>query len=444
MASIINNGEIGTQIGLFDQETPEKLQEPIKTNNNNPLAYRARPRNLEEFKGQKHLFDHYPFLKEKNPLSMIICGPPGSGKTTLAFLLADQSNKDFYKFSAVLGGVNDLKKLIKRAIEIKEFNKKEAIIFIDEIHRFNKAQQDALLPYVEEGVFTLIGATTENPRTSINRALLSRIHVIKLVDLEQTSIKEILINATKRFKIEVSSEVLDFISDYSGGDARSALNYLEIIEKSSASSKLTVSEIKKLILENAQSYDKNQDRHYDVISAYIKSLRGSDPDASLLWLAVMLNGGEDPVFIARRLVIFASEDIGNADPSAITLAISTLQAVLNIGMPEARICLAQATTYLASTYKSNASYKGINKAMKYVQSNSTIHVPDHLKNYPPKSTTPYKYPHDFKNHYVLQKYANDEALNFYCPTNMGKERFLKERLVDLGQAKGDFFNKKND
>ena len=422
------------QTGLFDNlniKTNDSNVENHDTSRQGPLAYRARPKDFDEFQGQKHIYKRYPFIMDDNIPSMVIWGPPGTGKTTLANVIALKSSKELYRFSAVLGGVNDLKKLIARAAEMKVRTKKDAIIFIDEIHRFNKAQQDALLPYVEEGAFTLIGATTENPRVSVNKALLSRLHIVELKKLGEDDILEILKRAQINWKIETSSEVIEFIADYSGGDARNALNFLEIIEKNSQKKELGLNEVKKLILDNSREYDRNNNRHYDVISAFIKSLRGSDPDAALLWLAIMIDGGEDPVFIARRLVIFASEDVGNADPSALTLATSALTAVKNIGMPEARIILGQATSYLASTYKSNASYNAINQAISYVEQRDTIEVPDHLKNHPPKGTPPYKYPHNYPDHWVNQEYTTEEIPKFYGPTEMGKERFLKERLDSL-------------
>ncbi|RLA63499.1 MAG: replication-associated recombination protein A [Epsilonproteobacteria bacterium] len=393
-----------------------------------PLAFRARPTNLTGFIGQDKMLQRYSFLTKENFPSIVFWGPPGTGKTTLAFILAQNSDKEIYKFNAVLGGVNDLKKLIKSALELKNSFGKESIIFIDEIHRFNKAQQDALLPHIESGSFTMIGATTENPRSSINRALLSRIQIVELSPLTTDNIATILKNTCTEFSITLDDSTLQFIADYTGGDARKALNILDIVNDNQD---LTAGEIKSLILENARDYDKNQDRHYDVISAFIKSMRGSDPQAAILWLAIMLDGGEDPVFIARRLVIFASEDIGNADPLALMLATSALTAVSSIGMPEARINLAQATTYLASTVKSNAAYKAINEAMDFVKEKSTTQVPDHLKSFPPKGTPPYKYPHKYPNHFVKQEYTNEVIPKFYNPSDMGREKALKERLSKL-------------
>jgi len=399
-----------------------------------PLPFRARPDDFEGYFGQEHVFKRYSFLKSKKFPSLVIWGPPGTGKTTLAHILAKNSGLELYNFNAVLGGVNDLKKLIASAVSMKERYNQEAIIFVDEIHRFNKAQQDALLPYVEQGSFILIGATTENPRSSVNRALLSRVQIIELKKLSEENLVSIIRNVSKKFKININEDCVHFISDYSNGDARNSLNILELLEKNSQGDQrqLTLQDVKPIVLENAREYDRNKDRHYDVISAFIKSMRGSDPSAALLWLAVMIDGGEDPVFIARRLVVFASEDVGNADPQALTMATSCLTAVAQIGMPEARINLAQATTYLASTVKSNAAYLGINEALSYVESNQTIEVPHHLKNYPPKDAkVTYKYPHSYPHHYVDQAYAPEGTPKFYRPTEMGLEKNIKERLEKL-------------
>lgn len=404
------------QTGLFQNDTP-------------PLAFKTRPEKFEEFVGQEQIFSRFPFLLNKNFPSMIFFGPPGSGKTTLAHLVSKNSGKDIYSFNAVLGGVADLKKLIQSAIEVKSNFGKDSIIFIDEIHRFNKAQQDALLPHVEKGSFTLIGATTENPRSSINPALLSRVQIIPLKKLSEDEVLKILQTVCRKNQITLVENALEVLADYSHGDARSALNILEIIIQSKVP--LDLLQIRSIILENAREYDKNKNRHYDIISAFIKSLRGSNPDAALLYLAIMLDGGEDPVFIARRLVIFASEDIGNADPSALTLATAALTAVSNIGMPEARINLAQATTYLAATVKSNASYKAIDAALEFVAQNKTIEIPDHLKNYPPKGAKPYLYPHSYPSHFVKQEYTKEEIPKFYNPTEIGREKILKERLNAL-------------
>ncbi|TNE95294.1 MAG: replication-associated recombination protein A [Deltaproteobacteria bacterium] len=420
-------------MGLFDSETPKAVKSET-ISSKSPLAYRIRPNSIEDYFGQEEVFKRYPRLKDGHFQNLILWGPPGVGKTTLAQIIANKSGKELYRFNAVLGGVADLKKLISSAMEMKEKHAIESIIFIDEIHRFNKAQQDALLPYVEKGDFGLIGATTENPRSSINRALLSRVGIVELKALTQENIKSILERALEKLSIKVSEEVLDFISDHSSGDARRALNMLEIVEKEYALSgeEMAFDQLKAQILENARNYDRNQDRHYDVISAFIKSMRGSDPDAAITWLAVMLDGGEDPVFIARRLVIFASEDVGNADPSALPLAVAALSAVQSIGMPEARINLAQAVTYLAATVKSNAAYQAIGSAMSWVTEQSTVEVPDHLKNFPPQGSKKYLYPHSYEGHFVPQDYVKTKDKQvFYEPTEIGREKNIRERLKGL-------------
>lgn len=417
------------QLGLFS--APDRQTEQV------PLAHRMRPKNINEFKGLDNLKKRYPFLGSEQLPSIILYGPPGSGKTTLAALLAEKAQRDFKSFNAVMGGVNDLKKLIHEAQQMRSFSKSRGyVLFIDEIHRFNKAQQDALLPHVERGDFILIGATTENPRSSVNRALLSRVQQIELPVLENSQIEDILKTTVARENQPMPPEVLSFLADHSGGDARRALNALEmLIFEAKSDHKITLTTVRNLILKNSRDYDKNQDRHYDVISAFIKSLRGSDPDAALLWLAVMLDGGEDPVFIARRCVIFASEDVGNADPQALVLAVAAMSAVSQIGMPEARINLAQIVTYLASTSKSNASYIAINEAAEYVENLSTLKVPDHLRNFPPKGAKPYLYPHDYPQHYVAQDYVDTDMPRFYRPSEQGIEAKIKERLEKLKRVK---------
>ncbi len=393
-----------------------------------PLAHLSRPATLLEFVGHEHIFKSYPYLKTKNFPSIILFGPSGTGKTTLARILALNSGKEFFTFNAVLGGVADLKKIIGAAQEMSVKEGLQSVIFVDEIHRFNKAQQDALLPYIEEGAFTLIGATTENPRVSVNKALLSRMHIVQMKELSPDDIYKILIQTNEKFGINLDLSLLIIIADFAGGDARVALNTLEAAGKLTQPTK---EEIKLLIIENARAFDKGGNRHYDVISAFIKSMRGSDPQAAIHWLAVMIDGGEDPVFIARRLVIFASEDVGNADPTALTLATSALHSISSIGMPEARIILAQATTYLASTYKSNAAYLAIDHALEFVRSQATIQVPDHLKNHPPMNAQKYLYPHSYENHFVKQNYTEVPIPQFYLPTQEGKEDGLKKRLEKL-------------
>lgn len=411
------------QNSLFDTDLTEGENEA-----HSPLAHRIRPEEFSEFIGHSEIFQKYPYLSAQNFPSIILFGPSGTGKTTLARLLARRSKKEFHTFNAVLGGVADLKVIIAEAEDYKNLTGKHSIIFIDEIHRFNKAQQDALLPYIERGAFTLIGATTENPRVSVNKALLSRMHIIELKILNTEAIETILDNALRKTGLTFARELVHTIASYAGGDARVALNSLEAALRLHQPTKESV---KELIIENARAFDKGGNRHYDVISAFIKSIRGSDPQAAILWLAVMIDGGEDPVFIARRLVISASEDVGNADPTALPLALAALQSVSQIGMPEARIILAQATTYLASTFKSNAAYNAINEALEYVKTNSTIEVPNHLRNYPPPETKPYLYPHSYPGHWVKQEYSPAGTPDFYKPENIGKEAGIKTRLDSL-------------
>lgn len=420
------------QTSLFEEEGSEREsvdnssdQKDLLLNalNTSPLAHQVRPIEVTDFIGHNYIFKKYPYLLENHFPSLILFGPSGTGKTTLAHILAKRSERAFFTFNAVLGGLPDLKKIIAETLKHPS-----AIIFIDEIHRFNKAQQDALLPYVETGSFTLIGATTENPRVSVNKALLSRAQVIELKTLHSNDLENILKNALVKSNQTLNDESIKMISQFSGGDARVALNGLEAALKLKNP---TLENIKELILNNSRAFDKDGNRHYDVISAFIKSMRGSDPSAAILWLAVMLDGGEDPVFIARRLVIFASEDVGNADPTALNLALNALEGVSKIGMPESRIILAQATTYLASTFKSNASYLAINEALAFVSENQTIEVPDHLRNFPPPYAKKYIYPHDHENHWVKQDYVPHGVPAFYRPTTQGKEEGIKKRLNNL-------------
>ena len=390
-----------------------------------PTAAKLRPKDFAEYIGAEKLKKQFPFLNAGKSLpSLILWGPPGCGKTTLAHILAAEHQLQMFSFSAVLGGVKDLKELIEKAKQLKT----RSLIFIDEIHRFNKAQQDALLPYVENGAFVLVGATTENPRTSVNKALLSRVQVIQLKAHSLDELRALIDQSAIKLELNLTDQTKDLILKFAQGDARRALNFISLIEQNNELQNDSV-KLKEILIQNTREYDRNEDRHYDVISAYIKSVRGSIPDAALLWLAVMLDGGEDPFFIARRLVILASEDIGNADPAALTLAVSTLQTVQHIGMPEARIPLAQATTYLACTVKSNASYLAIDQALEYVKNNPTLQVPNHLKNFPPPNSKKYLYPHDYPNHWVQQEYTVESIPEFYRPTDQGIEKKIAERLI---------------
>ncbi len=393
-----------------------------------PLPHKVRPKSLEDFFGQEAIFKRYPFLKGKEIPGLILWGPPGSGKTTLAEILAHTTESTLYSFNAVLGGVADLKKVIAEAKESQQLYGKKAIIFVDEIHRFNKAQQDALLPYVEKGEFSFIGATTENPKVSVNKALLSRIQIVHLNKIPANAMLDILKRAVEIEKKPIAEKWLNLIAEAADGDARYALNTLDSLWLQGR--EITDEIMSEVLSGGNRSYDRDKDRHYDVISGFIKSIRGSDPSAALLYLAIMIDGGEDPMFIARRLVISASEDIGNADPQALTLAISGLQAVQQIGMPEARICLAQVTTYLASTVKSNAAYLGVDEALDYIRSRPTVEVPTHLRNHHPDIKN-YKYPHSFPNHHVKQDYVPKGTPDFYRPTDQGTEKKISERLKSL-------------
>lgn len=382
------------QIGLFESSGDLK-----------PLAYRSRPEQIEDYCGQKSGLARVSRLDFNHLPHIVFWGPPGCGKTTLAHILANKSSLELFSFNAVLGGVNDLRKIIANALELQKMGGKKSIIFIDEIHRFNKSQQDALLPHLEKGDFILFGATTEYPQTTLNPAILSRIQVIKLTTLSDDDLFEILQKAAINEDLIVPSNILKLISNYSRGDARVALNHLEVlVQNKEKVQDLSESEIKSELLNFQKAYDKNSNRHYDVISAFIKSIRGSDSNAALLWLAVMLEGGEDIEFIARRLIILASEDIGLADNSLLSMATSCHYAIKQIGMPEARIILSQTVCALAQAPKSNKAYLAINSALSYVENNPTVEVPTHLRNHHPDKQH-YKYPHNYPNAKVDQKYS---------------------------------------
>lgn len=424
---------------------------------NAPLAVRMRPETIEDFIGQEHVIGKgkllYRSIQGDQLSSIILYGPPGTGKTTLAKIIAKSTSSLFIQLNAVTSGVSDIRQAIDKAKENLGMYNKRTILFLDEIHRFNKSQQDALLPAVEDGIIVLVGATTENPYFEVNSPLISRSRIFQFKKLETQDIRMLLekaINDKEKgygtIPVKIDGEALDHIALMSEGDGRTALNALELAVVTTPKNKqgiiiIDLSIAEECIQKKAVVYDKKGDEHYNTISAFIKSIRGSDPDAALYWLAKMITAGEDPKFIARRLVISASEDIGNADPRALTIAINTFRAVEIIGLPEAQINLAQAVTYLAGAPKSNASYMGLNRAMEDIQKNRLGDVPVHLKDSSYKGAKElghgrgYKYPHDYEGNYVPQDYLPEELVNikYYEPTENGYEKIIKERLEKLNQ-----------
>lgn len=421
-----------------------------------PLAERMRPDSINRFVGHKKYLGKGKFLRNlidnHDLLSVVFWGPPGSGKTTLSRILAGAADAEFYQLSAIDSGVKNLREIInigKTNISIG----KRTVLFIDEIHRFNKAQQDSLLSGVETGIITLIGATTENPSFEVISPLLSRMKVIKLEALNEEDLKIVLNLALEEDKIlksinpTIEDKSVNLLINSCNGDARRLLNNLEhSIRLAGQSSSVTPEVVSQALATHTPGYDKKGDSHYDTISAFIKSVRGSDPDASVYWLARMLESGEDPKFIARRLIILASEDIGNADPIGIVMANSAFSAVTKIGMPEARIILAQATTYLASSPKSNAAYLAIDQAITEVKNGPEYPVPLHLRNAPTKLmkdegySDGYIYPHDHPSNFKEQSYLPDEIKDkiFYYPTDNGREKKISARLVNLWKNKKNY------
>ncbi len=413
-----------------------------------PLADRVRPRNLEEFIGQEHLVGDRKILQhlveKKKLFSLILWGPPGTGKTTLARIIAHSSGSAFHEISAVSSGVKDLREVIRRGQSNREMGQ-STILFIDEIHRFSKSQQDALLHAVEEGIIIIIGATTENPSFEVIGPLLSRCRVLLLNSLTDSALDTILTRVFEndillvKAELKLPAAVRDRLIKSAGGDARKMLNALEVaFNLIGGRGVITMDILNEALQSRAQLYDKTGDYHYDTISAFIKSVRGSDPDAAIYWLTVMLEGGEQPEFIARRLIILASEDIGNADPQGLTLAMSGFQAVHTIGMPEAAIVLAQVTAYLASAPKSNASYSALLAAKHSVAQSGTPSVPLHLRNAPTQLMKDqgygknYIYPHDHEEHFVQETYLPKTVKTvFYQPTNQGYDKFIRQRLKKL-------------
>ncbi|MBY0515994.1 MAG: replication-associated recombination protein A [Bacteriovoracaceae bacterium] len=390
-----------------------------------PLAHQLRPKNFDDYRGQEKILKELENFGPHLP-HLVLWGPPGTGKTTLAHLLAQKIDATLYPFNAVMSGIPELKKLIVEIMDHKAMNGKEAILFIDEIHRFNKSQQDALLPYVERGDFFFIGATTEYPQTSLNKALLSRVRLLELKSLSEEDLQKILQRAVNQMnRLDLESHIHE-IARFCDGDARKSLNLLSLLSIQKSEVLKDENQLKQLF-QQQRAYDKNQQRHYDVISAFIKSIRGSDPDAAVLWLAVMLDGGEDPEFIARRLMILASEDVGLANSQALQVACNAHYVTKNIGMPEARITLSHATIFMALSPKSNAAYTAVDEALGFVKENPTLQVPDYLSNIGPAKKQ-YKYPHSFPMHFVAQSYRPPEAslMRFYKPGTIGSEGAMNE------------------
>ena len=411
-----------------------------------PLAERLRPSTLDSYIGQKHLVGQGAVLRRmiesERISSFILWGPPGTGKTTLAHIIAQKLEVPFYTLNAVSSGVKDVREVIENAQKNRLFMKNNPILFIDEIHRFNKSQQDSLLSAVERGIVTLIGATTENPSFEIIRPLLSRCQLYILKSLDKDDLLELLHRAvcddvylkTRHITIRETDALLRF----SGGDARKLLNTLELVVEADSNDEVVITNeiVTERLQQNPLAYDKDGEMHYDIVSAYIKSIRGSDPDGALYWLARMIQGGEEPSFIARRLVISASEDIGLANPNALLIANAAFDAVMKIGWPEGRIPLAEATVYLATSPKSNSAYMGINAALSLVEQTGNLPVPLHLRNAPTKLmkelgySEGYKYAHDYENHFVEQQFLPDEltGTRLWTPQSNAAEEKMKERM----------------
>lgn len=414
-----------------------------------PLAERLRPQTLDDYIGQKHLVGPDAVLRKMidsgRISSFILWGPPGVGKTTLAQIIAHRLETPFYTLSAVTSGVKDVREVIEKARNNRFFTQASPILFIDEIHRFSKSQQDSLLGAVEQGTVTLIGATTENPSFEVIRPLLSRCQLYVLKSLTKDDLLELLHKAVERDIILKTKHIefreTDAMLRYSGGDARKLLNILELVVEADGTDQVVITDavVAERLQQNPLAYDKGGELHYDTISAFIKSIRGSDPDAALYWLARMIEGGEDPSFIARRLVISASEDIGLANPNALLLANAAFEAVMKIGWPEGRIPLAEATVYLATSPKSNSAYKGINDALQLVRQTGNLPVPLHLRNAPTQLMEEfgygkdYKYAHDYQGHFVEQQFLPDDIRNkriWHAQENAAEAK-LQERMLHL-------------
>lgn len=426
-----------------------------------PLASRMRPTTLDEVVGQKHIIGKdkllYRAIKADKLGSVIFYGPPGTGKTTLAKVIAHTTSARFEQINATVAGKKDMEEIVKNAKDAIGMYGQKTILFVDEIHRFNKSQQDYLLPFVEDGTITLIGATTENPYFEVNNALLSRSRIFELKPLEKQDIRELVMRAvydTEKgmgtYGADITDEAADFLADVANGDARAALNAVELGILTTDKSEdgkihITIDVAAECIQKRVVRYDHDGDNHYDTISAFIKSMRGSDPDAAVYYLARMLYAGEDVKFIARRIMICASEDVGNADPNALVVAVSAAQAVERIGMPESQIILSQAAAYVATAPKSNAACVGIQNAMKTVANMRTMPVPAHLQDKHYKGAEKlghglgYKYAHDYPNHYVTQQYLPDgmEGMRFYEPSENGYEKKIREHMEFIKREAGE-------
>jgi len=418
-----------------------------------PLAERLRPRSINDYVGQRHLLAKeavlYNAILRKNVPSMILWGPPGVGKTSLAFLIAKELDRPFFSLSAIKSGVKEVREVIEKAEQLQNFNQEQPILFIDEIHRFSKSQQDSLLGAVERGLVTLIGATTENPSFEVISALLSRCQVYVLESLNKDDLIGLVNKAIKEDEFLKNDKIIikefDALLRISGGDARKLLNVLELVVNAAVPYSITITNdfVLKQVQQNMARYDKTGEQHYDIISAFIKSIRGSDPNAAVYWLARMIEGGEDPSFIARRLLILASEDIGNANPNALLLANNCFQAVNVIGWPESRIILSQTVTYLASSAKSNASYEAINKAQALVKQTGDLSVPLHLRNAPTKLMkeldygTEYKYSHAYTGNFVDQEFMPEgiQGTTLYSPGKNSSEDKLRSSLKEKWKNK---------
>lgn len=436
---------------LFDYMREKTMEQE------SPLAQRLRPSTIEEVVGQEHIIGKdkllYRAIKADKISSIIFYGPPGTGKTTLAKVIANSTQAEFIQMNATTSGKKEMQEAVEKAKNNLGMYQKKTILFIDEIHRFNKAQQDYLLPFVEDGTVILIGATTENPYFEVNGALISRSNIFELHPISNEGIRTLIERAVYdeekgmgTYGAQIDEDALEFLADMAEGDARTALNAIELgilTTEPSADGRIhiTLEVAEQCIQRRAFRYDKAGDNHYDTISAFIKSMRGSDPDAAVYYLAKMLDAGESVTFIARRIMICASEDVGNADPQALQVAVAASQAVERIGMPEARIILAQAVTYVASAPKSNAAYMAVDDALALIRTKRVSGVPNHLKDAHYKGAAKlghgigYRYAHDYNNHYVRQQYLPDELVGtkFYQPTENGYEKTIKEHLQFLAE-----------